>query len=107
MNNTGAQCAAQLVEQQPGCWLVKGDINFSSVLGLREAGFSAIRQAPDRCRFDFSAVAVVNSMALSLILCWHRSATQAGIELQFSHLPAELIAIAGLCDLESLIATLA
>jgi phospholipid transport system transporter-binding protein len=91
-----------LTEQQPGSWLLTGDINFNTVVGLRQAGINAIGQGHPVCRFDFAGVGSVNTMALSLILCWLRAAKQVGVELQLSHIPSELRAIAELSDLQSL-----
>lgn len=102
---SSAMLSSQLVEQSPANWLVKGDINFDSVIALRRQGVDAVRQASPVCRFDFSGVGSVNTMALSLILCWSRAAKQAGIELQLSHVPAALHAIAELSDLQSLLAS--
>lgn len=96
--------AAQLVETQAGIWQVSGDIDFNSVIALSDLGCEAIAQAKNRCRFDFSAVGSVNTVALSLLLNWRRQAQQLGIEVEFCALPAELHAIAELSDLESLVA---
>ncbi|MEH6470866.1 MAG: STAS domain-containing protein [Halopseudomonas sp.] len=96
--------SVQLLDQQAGVWLVKGDIDFSSVVGLRQAGFDAIEHADGLCRFDFSAVTSVNTAALSLLLCWRRKAQQQDVEVEFCYLPSELHAIAELCDLSSLVA---
>ncbi len=95
--------AVQLIEQAPGCWLVSGDINFESVIELRQLGIDAIGQSNPVCQFDFTGVGSVNTMALSLILCWSRAAKRAGVELQLSHIPSELRAIAELSDLQSLV----
>ena len=99
----GAQ-PVQLTEQSSGEWRVSGDINFESVIELRRLGIDALSRSNPICRFDFAAVGSVNTMAISLILCWSRAAKQAGIELQLSNIPSELHAIAELSDLQSLVA---
>lgn len=96
--------SAQLLEQQPGVWQVSGDIDFDSVISLSDAGCEAIAQAKGCCRFDFSAVNSVNTVALSLLLNWRRKAQQLDTEVEFCYLPAELHAIAELSDLQSLVA---
>lgn len=97
------RAVARLVEHSPGCWQVLGDIDFDSVIGLRQQGIDVIGRADQVCRFDFSGVGSVNSMALSLILCWSRACKQAGIDLQLDHIPSELHAIAELSDLQTLV----
>lgn len=94
---------AQLVEQQGGVWQVSGDIHFDTVVSLNAAGCDAIAQSDGRCRFDFSGVRSVNTVALSLLLSWRRKALQLGIEVEFCALPSVLHAIAELSDLQSLV----
>ncbi len=96
--------AGQLVETEAGVWQVSGDIDLASVVALSDQGCEAIAQAKRCCRFDFSAVGSVNTVALSLLLNWRRKALQLGTEVEFYALPAELHAIAELSDLGFLVA---
>ena len=86
-----------------GGWGVEGDINYKTVVALRKEGDRCLAQSNPSCCFDFSRVNQVNTAALSLLLCWHRKAKELGVELNFADLPSELIAIAKMSDLSSLI----
>ncbi len=93
---------AQLVAIDGG-WRVEGDINYRTVVALREAGEQSLLQAAGgTCRFDFSTVEQVNTAALALLLCWRRKAEQQKVELHYVAIPSELMAIAKMSDLASL-----
>ncbi|MEH6651490.1 MAG: STAS domain-containing protein [Motiliproteus sp.] len=94
---------ASMVQQASKAWLLSGDLDTLSGVALRQAGVAAVAQSEGSCRFDFSGVTSVTSVALSLVLCWSRQARQDGVALQFDNLPDGLSAIAELCDLGSLL----
>jgi len=91
------------LREQDGCWLLEGVINFHSVIALRAQGEAALRQADGTLCFDFSGVSQTNTAALSLLLCWTRSAKALGREVQFRQLPAELHSMAAVSELEGLL----
>jgi len=95
---------ATIVEAEAGVWQVAGDIDFTSVIALSDQGCQLIAESKNGCRFDFSKVGSVNTVALSLLLNWRREAQKLGVDVEFCELPAELHAIAELSDLESLVA---
>ncbi|MEH6624868.1 MAG: STAS domain-containing protein [Motiliproteus sp.] len=93
---------AKLVSAEGG-WCVEGDINYKTVVSLRDQGEKNLEQVEESCFFDFSAVNSVNTSALSLLLCWYRKAKKLGVKLDFVALPPNLIAIAEMSDLSSVI----
>ncbi len=93
---------AQLCDEGQGCCLIEGDIDFVSVLALREQGEAFVEQAQDSCCFDFKHVGKANTAALSLLLCLKRKAQSRNIAITFRHLPAQLNAVMGLSDLAPL-----
>ena len=58
---------------------------------------------PRRLTIDFSRVSDVDSAALALLLEWRRIAERRGVELAFTHLPANLLALASLYGIEQLV----
>ena len=76
--------------------------NLSGVLGQAEA-FAARADLPQRLTVDFSRVSEVDSAALALLLEWRRVAERRKVELVFTHLPANLLALASLYGIEQLV----
>jgi len=93
-------CTLRQLENQH--WLLEGEIDFHSVIALRDAGEALLREADQALQFDFSGVRQTNTAALSLLLCWSRLAQQRGLTVGFHRLPAELHSMAAVSELESL-----
>lgn len=92
-----------LEEQANGRWLLCGEINFHSVIALRERGEAVMRSATGALCFDFADVRQTNTAALTLLLCWIRYAKQRDCELRFENLPRELHSMAAVSELDELL----
>jgi phospholipid transport system transporter-binding protein len=86
-----------------GSYLIEGNIDFGTVLSLREQAEKLIDSSNGCCSFDWSAVGQVNTAALSLVLCLRRKAASSATEIHFTQLPNELLSIARMSDLEALL----
>jgi len=79
---------------QDGKWQVSGDIlmdNANAVLNDSRA-----LDMPDNLSIDLSAVASVDTAALSLVMEWQRRANTSGQQVSFVNLPESLVSLAAL-----------
>lgn len=95
--------------------LVSGDIDFHTVVSLRDEGVSLIKEiassvvdssSMDNSRelgVDLADVGAVNTAAMALLISWHRTAREFGIRLEYRNVPSPLVAISQMSDLESLL----
>jgi len=81
---------------------VSGEINFSVVTKLRDAGLGLIQQQKD-CIVDFSGVTKSDSSALALLTSWARFAMKNNKPIHFVNVSAELLDLAKACDLEKIL----
>lgn len=103
MNTQMQHSEAQLVSDGQQ-WRIDGDINYQTVVSLREQGEAQLEAASNNhFEIDFSSVGQVNTAALALLLCWHRKARALNLELKYVQIPAKLRAIAEMSDLDVLL----
>ncbi|OPX54936.1 phospholipid transport system transporter-binding protein [Oceanospirillum multiglobuliferum] len=91
----------QIIALQPNHLLVSGDLDFSGVLLVRSSGEALIRQAPEEVVIDFSGVERAGSAAVSLMMCWLRTACQEKRQIRFTQLPEllkKIITVSGLTE---------
>ena len=83
----------------------EGPLSFDSIPAVleRARALEARADLPRRLTIDFSRVSEVDSAALALLLEWRRVAERRGVELAFTHLPANLLALASLYGIEQLV----
>jgi phospholipid transport system transporter-binding protein len=84
---------------------LKGALSFETlprVLAESQA-YSARPDLPGRLTIDFSAITEVDSSAVALLLEWRREAARHGKVLNFTNLPANLLALADLYGVTGLI----
>jgi phospholipid transport system transporter-binding protein len=84
---------------------LEGELSFETIPAVlaESVTFAARADLPDTICIDFSAITGVDSAAVALLLDWRRMALKAGKNLQFSHLPANLLALAELYGVADLI----
>lgn len=86
-----------------GVLAVSGNLDFTTVVSLREEGDKQIQRHQGELVIDLTEVESVNTAAMALLLSWFRTAKQAGIDLKYQNVPASLTAIAEMSDLDSLL----
>jgi phospholipid transport system transporter-binding protein len=82
-----------------------GALSFETIPAVlaQSAEYAARPDLPDRLTIDFSAITAVDSAAVALLLEWRRLAAERGKTLIFTHLPANLLALADLYGVADLI----
>lgn len=93
--------STRITAQQSSHLLVSGVLDFSGVLLVREAGEGLIRQAPEQVVIDFSGVERAGSAAVSLMMCWLRTACRERKSIRFIQVPEllqKIIAVSGLTE---------
>lgn len=91
---------AQVIKEQ-NRWLLNGDItlqNLDALLAERPA-LASVKVL----EVDLSGVTDVDTASISLLLEWLRSAMAHGVQLTYSHLPANLLSLATLYGVEHVI----
>jgi phospholipid transport system transporter-binding protein len=91
---------AQVIKQQ-NRWFLSGDIslqNLDALLAERPALASA-----KVLEVDLSGVTDVDTASISLLLEWLRASMAQGVQLTYSHLPANLVSLATLYGVEHVI----
>ena len=83
---------------------IEGDIDFSTVLALRDAGDKWLKaEAPQQCRLDLSRVDECNSAATALLLDWLRTAATLDKSLSIDNVPERLRALMRLAGIEDML----
>lgn len=82
--------------QGEGRYLLTGPMVFDTVVQWLDQGKQRLQ---GRVEFDLGAVSAADSAALALLVEWLRLAGEAGSQLQFRNVPAQLLAIAQVSDL--------
>lgn len=85
-----------------GCITVAGILNFDTVVALRDSG-NQLMQQQSSVIFDLVAVKQVDSSALALLLAWYRHAKQQSKSISFINIPQQLVEIAELAGLSSIL----
>src|SRR5215472_12206159 len=91
------------VEAQPhGQFRIEGAVNFATAPELLRSSESAFSD----CRtldLDLAGVTHADSAALALLLLWMERAQRAGAVIRFRNTPEQLLGIARMSDVESLL----
>lgn len=81
---------------------VSGELSFATVVYLRDLSAALLKKCSDPV-FDLQAVKYCDSAALALLTAWARQAKEMGREARFIHVPAQLMDIARLSNLQKVI----
>ena len=94
-----------MIEQADGALRVTAPMVIANARALLEAGRAAFRtcQQAKPALVDLSAVAEVDSSALSVILAWLRTAAERDLALRIANPPASLISLAMLYGVSELL----
>ena len=77
------------------------NIGMNNAADVAVAGIAAIRGGDTA--FDLSAVVTCDSSAVAVLLAWQREAQARGARLQLSGLPADLVSLASVYGVSSLL----
>ena len=99
---TLAAPTGKLAELGSGRFALEGELVFRTVTALDRAARSAFKGLAD-VEVDLSGVTRCDSAALAMLLEWVGRARRGGGALRFRSLPASLLAIAAISEVEGLL----
>jgi phospholipid transport system transporter-binding protein len=95
----------RLAEASPGAFELAGELTLAFVGPLRDQGRSQLAaSAGQQLHVDLKGVTRADSSGLALLVDWLAWARAAGRSLRYSNLPAEMLALARLSELDSMLA---
>lgn len=98
-----ATATLEAVEDSQGpLFRLRGLLDFPSVPGLLESG-RRVFPASGPVRLDLGGLDGVNSAGLALLLEWHDEFRRSGRQLNLINIPATLVNIARVSELESVL----
>lgn len=89
-------------EQEPGRFVIDGNLTFSTIDKNSVKSFSFPKSAK-RVTFDLKGVATTDSAGLALIIEWIKFARGRNIQLLFENIPDQLLTFARLSGVEQMI----
>jgi phospholipid transport system transporter-binding protein len=101
--NRAAPSLGTLRAEGEGRYCLGGDMTIASVPALRSAGLQAFSHGSGAVEVDLSGVERADSGGLALLIDWLAWARAAGRTIRFSALPAALLALARLSNVEDLL----
>jgi len=93
---------AQIEALGDGRFQVSGVLDASTVSRLLARSGELFRGL-SRVELDFASVTASDSSGLALLLEWLRLARRAGQRIQFEHLPEQLLALARISEVDTLL----
>jgi phospholipid transport system transporter-binding protein len=90
-----------LEQGDDGVWRIPGVLDFDSVPALYRQTDALLASGP--VELDLAGVERANSAGVALLLEWRRQAHHRGIELYLRDLPAAVLQLARLSDVEGLV----
>ena len=96
--------AVALAERAPGQFELTGALTFATARAAREAGLAAFGASSSReIQVDCGAAAAADSAGMAVLLDWMAFAKQSGRSLRFGRLPAQMQALARICEVLDLL----
>jgi phospholipid transport system transporter-binding protein len=93
----------ELSETAPGRFQVRGELTLATARRALDAGRRAMRNANGAAvEVDCSQITASDSAGLAVLLEWLAAARQAGHELSFVNVPAQLCAVARISELDGI-----
>lgn len=86
-----------------GRFRIVGELDYETVDRLLDADDSLFADDPREIEIDLSGVSHTTSVGLALMLEWLRQARAKNVEIRFSQVPAEILGIARLSQLEDIL----
>lgn len=103
-DRTSASTSFEIVAGADGRSSVHGALTFATARRARDEGLEKFRTCSSRaCEVDCSGITTSDSAGLTVMLDWLALAKRDGRSLRFVNLPAGLLAIARISDVEELL----
>jgi len=91
------------IQLSDGIIRVSGELNAASVPTLLESAVDLFRQSGQQLTIDLSEVSRADSSGLALMIDWMRTARQQQKQLSFRRLPTQLLEMARVSGIETLL----
>lgn len=101
MESAGAKPSIEKQDEQT--FLVKGALTMQTVSDLARTMEPLLSTAKGEICFDFTRVERADSAALALLIEWQRMARRLGFSISFRNLPAQLMQIARVSELQEIL----
>jgi phospholipid transport system transporter-binding protein len=95
--------SVDIVVGEDGCWRVHGELTFATVMAALERSRPLMGTADRDPCIDLAGVERADSAGIALLLEWMRLAAAHGRQVAFSAVPAQMMAIARVSDLEGVL----
>ena len=89
--------------QEPGVLQVMGDVNFTTVTEVRQAGEKLIDRAPSSFSVDLEGLTSAHSVVLSLLVRWLAHAKRQDKAFELRGMPAKLFDVARVSGMETIL----
>jgi phospholipid transport system transporter-binding protein len=99
-----APAAFRLAPRPEGGLSAQGPLTFATARAARLLGLAALKDSPQLEQIDCAGVSACDSAGLAVLLDWLAAARLAGRTLRFTGLPAVLMALGRISDLDPLLA---
>lgn len=93
---------AQLEARDTGEFVVRGELNFDSVVPLWQQAAQQFQEQP-LLRIDLGQVSRSDSSGVALLVEWLRQAKERKQDLQFVNVPPQMLSIIQVADLDKLL----
>ncbi len=91
---------AELIDQSGGRLTLAGRLTSDSVLELEPQGRTLLATSGASYEIDLAEVSFSSSSGVALLLAWLRAARAAGAEVVFKNLPASMLGLLRVSELE-------
>jgi phospholipid transport system transporter-binding protein len=102
IRSNAASSAVEVIEAAPNRIQVKGALTFETARRAHEAGLKILRgsQSREPVLVDCADVGESDSAGLAVLIDWLAKATAQGRSVQFSNLPAGIVAAARISEVD-------
>lgn len=94
--------AAQLEVRDTGEFVIRGELNFDSVVSLWQQAAQRFGEQPS-LRIDLAQVKRSDSSGVALLVTWLQQAKARRQDLQFVNVPPQMLSIIEVADLDKLL----
>jgi phospholipid transport system transporter-binding protein len=88
--------------QSDGRYLLLGELSFKTVPAI-SANFAKVVNNADKMVFDLQGVTRTDSAGLALLIEWMRSARHHQKQIVFKNMPAQMLAVAKVSELDEIL----
>jgi len=100
---TDEQPVINLSKTEDGRFHLKGELSFQTVPKFFSANRDIFKDADKDLHIDLDGISRADSAGIALLIEWQRQAQQQNLKISFYNIPSQLMAIARLSGVESIL----